>query len=93
LIDHMAAEQGRPGTARLTTDDHEAILTAARSEFDNTTQAGAPIILTISEIRSLIRELLAPEFPAVSVVAYDELRPDSNIQRIGTISLAAQATS
>ncbi len=46
-----------------------------------------PQILTVMEIRSSIRRLVAPSMPMLNIVSYQELAPDTNIQPIGRISL------
>jgi type III secretion protein V len=46
-----------------------------------------PQILTIMEIRSSVRRLVAPSMPLLHVVSYQELSPDTNIQPVGRISL------
>jgi type III secretory pathway component EscV len=46
-----------------------------------------PQILTVMEIRSAIRRLVAPSLPGLHVVSYQELGPTTNIQPIGRISL------
>lgn len=46
-----------------------------------------PQILTVMEIRSSIRRLVAPSMPKLHVVSYQELAPDTNIQPVGRISL------
>lgn len=46
-----------------------------------------PQILTVMEIRSSIRRLVAPSMPRLHVVSYQELKPDTNIQPVGRISL------
>ena len=46
-----------------------------------------PQILTLMEIRSCVRRLVATSMPWLHVVSYQELRPDTNIQPVGRISL------
>jgi type III secretion protein V len=41
-----------------------------------------PVILTASSALAAIREILAPEFPDVPVVANSELRPDIDVEPI-----------
>jgi flagellar biosynthesis component FlhA len=42
-------------------------------------------ILTTAEVRPYLYEILAPIFPRLQVLAYQELSPDINIQPIGRI--------
>ena len=46
-----------------------------------------PQILTVMEIRSCVRRLVAPLMPKLHVISYQELKPDANIQPVGTITL------
>jgi type III secretion protein V len=46
-----------------------------------------PQILTIMEIRSSVRRLVAPSFPRLNAVSYQELSPNVNIQPVGRITL------
>ena len=46
-----------------------------------------PQILTPMEIRSTVRRLVATSMPRLHVVSYQELKPDTDIQPIGRISL------
>ena len=47
-----------------------------------------PAILTVMEIRSCVRRLVATSMPFVHVVCYQDLRPDADIHPVGRISLA-----
>jgi type III secretory pathway component EscV len=49
--------------------------------------AQAPQILTIMEIRSSVRRLVALSMPELHVVSYQELMPETAIQPVGRISL------
>ena len=44
-----------------------------------------PIILTKKDLRSFIREIIAPECPKIAVISYNELLEDLNIQPMGII--------
>ena len=46
-----------------------------------------PQILTVMEIRSSVRRLVAPSMPRLNVVSYQEMAPDTDIQPVGRISL------
>ena len=50
--------------------------------------AQRPVILTAMDIRRYVRKLLEYEFnPPFSVVSYQELSPDLNIQPVSRISI------
>ena len=49
--------------------------------------AQVPVILTTETARPRLHELMAAEFPRVSVVSYTELVPELNVQPIARISL------
>jgi|GEM_PF-1524589 len=55
--------------------------------------AQLPCILTTSDIRAQLRDMIAPEFPRIPVIAYDEILPSSNIQPIARISWSVQANA
>ncbi len=66
----------------------QEILAAVRNEVGNLPPtAQNPVILTTMEIRRYFRKLLELEFPHLSVLSYQELSPDMNIQPIARISL------
>lgn len=46
-----------------------------------------PQILTVMEIRSSVRRLVAPSMPSLDVTSYQELTPETDIQPVGRISL------
>ncbi len=66
------------------------ILTAVRKEVGNLPpSAQRPVILTAMDIRRYVRKLLEYEFlPPFSVVSYQELSPEMNIQPVARISIA-----
>jgi type III secretion protein V len=64
-----------------------AILTAVSDEVGPLVRSvPGPVILTTAGVRSRLRRLIAPEFPDLAVLAYQELSPDMNIQPIARIS-------
>jgi type III secretory pathway component EscV len=88
ILDHLAAERHTKSIGVLTRTQIEQILAAIRSKVSSQTPAGAfPVILTISEIRAFVRQMVAPEFPDLFVASHDELSADSKIQPIATISV------
>jgi type III secretion protein V len=52
--------------------------------------AQRPAILTDSDLRRFVKKLLDYNFPDVSVLSYDQLAPNVNIQPLGMISPVAQ---
>jgi flagellar biosynthesis component FlhA len=64
------------------------ILAAFRAEVDHLPPtAQTPVLLTVPEARPALREVIASEFPRVSVISYHDLPPDVNIQPVARISL------
>ena len=51
--------------------------------------AQQPVIVTDIEIRRYVKKLIDVEFPQVTVLSYQELPPELNIQPVGRISLQA----
>jgi type III secretory pathway component EscV len=89
VIDELAFRSGDASSKPLNAEDIKEILAAVRSEFGSLAASGVPpVILTTSAIRSFMRKLIAQEFPALAVLAYEELSPDMNIQPIARISAA-----
>ncbi|MFQ5796701.1 MAG: FHIPEP family type III secretion protein [Candidatus Bipolaricaulia bacterium] len=88
ILDHLAFERGNTEKSPLKPEEIEEIKAAVRSEFDFLPPtAASPIILTLSAVRSFMHKMLAAEFPDLSMLSYDELSPDINIQPIARISL------
>ncbi|MBI5477202.1 MAG: type III secretion system export apparatus subunit SctV [Deltaproteobacteria bacterium] len=66
------------------------ILDAVRREVGETPPgAPAPVILTQMEIRRYVRRLIEVEHPQITVLSYQELAPELNIQPVGRIRLTA----
>ena len=88
ILGHLTVERGNKDGSALTTAQLEEILVAIRSEVRSMPATSvSPVVLTNSEIRAFVRQMVAPEFPNLFVVSFDELSPDSNIQPIARISL------
>jgi type III secretion protein V len=74
----------------LEPDVSREILDAVRREVGTAPPgAPAPVILTQMEIRRYVRRLLEVEHPGITVLSYQELAPELNIQPVGRISLSA----
>ncbi len=64
------------------------ILTALRRELSqNQGSTQAPVIITDMELRRFVRKMVELEFPALSVLSYQELTPELNVQPIARISM------
>lgn len=88
ILAHVRYERGSRGAIALTPEQLEKIRAAVRAEVRSTPMTSvSPVILTNSEIRSFLRQLIASEFPSLFVVSYDELSAESNIQPIAKIKL------
>jgi type III secretion protein V len=48
-----------------------------------------PVVLASADVRRALRGLLAPRFPSVPVLAYDELPPELPVRPVGRLGLAA----
>lgn len=72
----------------LSAAERDSILDAVGEEVGTLPPtAQSPVILTTSEIRKALRDLIHMEFPHLAVLCYQELSPDMNIQPIARISL------
>ncbi len=49
---------------------------------------GAPVLLAASDLRRPLRNLVAPRFPGLAVVSYEELPPELPVRPVGRIALA-----
>ena len=72
------------GQLALEPDFAESILAALKREL--ATQGGA-VLLTTGDLRRHLRRLVSPEHPRLPVLAYHELEPDVEVERVGTIRL------
>jgi type III secretory pathway component EscV len=50
---------------------------------------GSPILLVNGDVRRAVRLLVAPRYPRLLVLAYDELPPDQPVRPVGRLALAA----
>lgn len=68
------------------------VMDAARAEIgDLPPGAQRPVIVTDGEIRRFVKKLLEFAIPEISVLSYDQLTPQINLQPLGTIGPAARA--
>ena len=64
------------------------ILAALRRELSNNQgSTQAPVIITDMELRRFVRKMVELEFPTLSVLSYQELTPELNVQPIARISM------
>ncbi|MEJ7618346.1 MAG: FHIPEP family type III secretion protein [Pyrinomonadaceae bacterium] len=64
------------------------ILAALRREMSNLpASAQQPVIVTDLDLRRFVRKMVELEFPTLSVLSYQELAPELNIQPISRISM------
>jgi type III secretion protein V len=89
VLDAQAEEAVRgairpDGQLALEADFAEALLAAVRRELE--TQRGA-VLLTSGDLRRHVRRLVAAEHPRLPVLAFHELLPDVEVDRVGTLSL------
>jgi type III secretion protein V len=93
LSAYAAPDADRELKGELAESQRHEILQAVRAQVgDLPPTASAPVILTTSNLRSAFREVIAPEFPKLSVLSYEELAPEMNIQPIARISLNTEAS-
>lgn len=82
---------GPDGSSHLALEPEVAqdLVTAVRAELQQRPMdAHRPVILTTSDIRRFVRKLLEYEFaPPFTVVSYQELAPDLNLEPVARISL------
>jgi type III secretory pathway component EscV len=71
----------------LSVAEETAILKGVRKEVGSLPPTAAnPVVLTTSPVRLRVHRLIAPDYPHLAVVSYQELSPDMNIQPIARIS-------
>jgi hypothetical protein len=74
--------------AELPEVERDRVLAAIAKEVSNLPlSAPSPPILTTIDLRSLIHEVIQTRFPGLPVLCYQELSPDSKVQRLATIAL------
>lgn len=96
LLDAQVEEMIRSGIQQSSSSSYlalepeitEAILKAVRSEIGSLPpSAQVPVILTTQDIRRYFRRLIEVEFPALAVIAYQELSSEMNVQPIARICI------
>jgi flagellar biosynthesis component FlhA len=88
LSEADSAGEQDAGDPLLNQRDQEHVLRAVREAVSSLSHgARRPVVLTALNVRSLLRKVLAPEFPDLAVVGHQELSPDFSIQPIARVSL------
>ncbi len=73
-------------------DCSRKVMQAARAQIGNLPPgAQRPVIVTDAEIRRFVKKLLDFAIPEVTVLSYDQLTPQINLQPLGTIGPVVQA--
>ena len=68
-------------------EQEDSILDAIRLELQHLPQtAQMPLLLTSTNVRSSLKEIIAGEFPHLFVISYQELTPDMNVQPVARIA-------
>jgi FHIPEP family len=88
LLDPELEERvGRAEDGALAEEEIESLRDSIWSHLQGQTPSPTgQVVVTTTRGRARVRELLAPEFPDLPVLARAELRPDVRIQQIGTIA-------
>jgi type III secretory pathway component EscV/tetratricopeptide (TPR) repeat protein len=78
---------GEAATRPLADEEKDRLRRAVNEELGNLPPtAQNPVLLTTTDIRRTLRNLLEADFPNLAVVSYQELSPDLNIQSLARIS-------
>ena len=88
LLEHQSLEAGEMWRTKLDDQERDKILDAIRAEIAYLpATVRRPAILTAVDVRSSLREIIAPELLHMSVISYQDLPSDMNVQPIARISL------
>jgi type III secretion protein V len=63
------------------------IIQAVRSTIPSS--ATAPVVLTSADIRRFVKRLIETDMPAVAVLSFQELAPETELQPLGKIAVSA----
>ena len=69
--------------------EEEALLATMRRGIHIPDPSTPPVLLTTAEMRPVVREMISAEFPWLSVVAFEELLLDLNVQPLGRLTLGS----
>ncbi len=71
----------------LEPDQAARLLEALAAAIDGAGEA--PVLLASGDVRRAVRLLVAPRYPRLQVIAYDELPPEQEVRPVGRLGLAA----
>jgi type III secretory pathway component EscV len=74
-------------------EDLDALRRGVQSALERTTGPRWPALLTTSELRPNLRALLAPKFPELAVVAYEELPGDVSFDIVSMVSASGETSA
>jgi hypothetical protein len=83
-LDRETEELARHGPAGFDAEALESLRDAVREQLSRS-PASVTAIATTTRARRTVRDMLAPEFPELPVLAYTELSPGFEVERLGTI--------
>jgi type III secretion protein V len=91
LLDPGAEQAVRDALAGdfLALDPTVASAVLDRVEAESRTLQEPPALLVSADVRRAVRSLVAPRFPRIPVLAFDELPPELPIRPVGRIAAAA----
>ncbi len=78
------AISGGEGAAAM---EDEALLATMRREILIPDASTPPVLLTTTEMRPVVRQMISAEYPWLSVVAIEELLLDLNVEPLGRLTL------
>ncbi|MGD9648900.1 MAG: flagellar biosynthesis protein FlhA [Pirellulales bacterium] len=83
-------EQGAATRVRLSPRACEQIRTAIGHELERFAAMGRPpIVLASSDVRAVLRQILAARWPGFAVLSFDEVTADTQLEVLATITAAA----
>jgi FHIPEP family len=83
-LDRETEELARNSPAGFDDDALESLADAVRAQLARS-PASVTVIATTTRARQTVRDMLAPEFPDLPVLAYAELSPEFEVERLGEI--------
>jgi type III secretion protein V len=83
---HRSTPDGDPA---LDPGGHAKLLAAVESALSELGEGRAPVIVTAPTIRRQLRQIIAPRYPRLAVLSYDELPPSQPVRPLGKIALGS----
>lgn len=90
-LDTATEEFVHRSPAALEDQPLESLRDAVRAQLARS-PASVTVILTTTRARKAVRDLFAPEFPELPVLAYAELSPEFEVDQLGTIGACTGVT-